>query len=69
MLASDEFPTYSMTQNGKLELRIEVPCNNTMLTLSKVPNLKEEEIDKKRLKNEQKTSKKRAKLLKNKIFK
>lgn len=44
MLASDEFPTYSMTQNGKLELRIEVPCNNTMLTLSKDPNLKEEEI-------------------------
>jgi len=44
MLAGDDFPTYSMTKNGDLELRIEVPCSNTKLTLSKYPDLKEGEI-------------------------
>ena len=44
LLAGDEFPVYSMTETGELQLRIEVPCTNTKLTLSKEPELKESEI-------------------------
>lgn len=44
MLASDEFPTYSMNKNDSLEFRIEVPCTDTKLTLSKMPELKDGEI-------------------------
>ncbi len=44
MAAGDDFPTYSMTKDGGLEYRIEVPCTNTKLTLSSIPELKEEEI-------------------------
>tara|TARA_B100000767_G_C19536155_1_gene438723 strand:+ start:48 stop:695 length:648 start_codon:yes stop_codon:yes gene_type:complete len=44
MLASDEFPTYSMNENDSLKFRIEVPCLNTTLTLSKMPELKDGEI-------------------------
>ena len=43
MLAADDFPIYSMTKDGELALRIEVPCTNTKLTLSELPKLKEEE--------------------------
>ncbi len=44
MLASDEFPTYSTNENDSLKFRIEVPCSNTTLTLSKLPELKDGEI-------------------------
>lgn len=44
MLASDEFPSYSINENDSLEYRIEVPCTNTKLTLSKRPKLKNGEI-------------------------
>lgn len=44
MLASDEFPTYSMNKNDSLKFRIEVPCTNSSLTLSKIPKMKAGEI-------------------------
>ena len=44
MLASDEFPTYSLNENDSLKFRIEVPCSNTTLTLSKMPELEDGEI-------------------------
>lgn len=44
MLASDEYPTYALHKNDSLEFRIEVPCTNTQLTLSKMPELKEREV-------------------------
>jgi len=43
MVAGDDTPTYSMTNKGKLEFRIEVPCTETNLILSRVPKVKDEE--------------------------
>ncbi len=39
LLAGDDFPMYSLTEDGELEFRIEVPCANTRLVLSKIPEL------------------------------
>ena len=44
LLTGDEFPEYSLTEEGELEFRIEVPCTNTNLILSKVPIQKEGEV-------------------------
>lgn len=44
MLAGDEFPEYSETKTGDLKLRIEVPCSDVKLRLSKYPKLKENDI-------------------------
>lgn len=44
LLTGDDFPVYSMTREGNLQFRIEVPCKNTRVVLSKIPELKEEEV-------------------------
>jgi len=44
LLAGDDFPEYSKTKEGKLEYRIEVPCSNSSLILSRIPELNEEII-------------------------
>lgn len=44
MLAGDDFPVYSLTKEGELKYRIEVPTTKAKLTLSKIPILEEEEI-------------------------
>ena len=44
LLAGDDFPTYSKTKDGKLEFRIEVPCTETKVILSKIPEVKEDEV-------------------------
>ena len=44
LLAGDDFPEYSKTKEGKLEYRIEVPCSNSSLILSRFPELNEEII-------------------------
>jgi len=44
LAASDELPIYSLNENDSLKYRIEVPCTDTKITLSKIPELKESEI-------------------------
>ncbi|MDR3227257.1 MAG: hypothetical protein LBT56_06260 [Prevotellaceae bacterium] len=38
LLASDEFPTYAYNENDNLLFRIEVPCTDTKIILSKIPD-------------------------------
>lgn len=44
LLAGDDFPTFAMTQEAPLQLRLEVPCTNTKLILSKKPERKAGDI-------------------------
>lgn len=44
LLAADEFPTFSRTEKSSLLLRMEVPCTNTSLTLSRMPVLSPGEV-------------------------
>ncbi|MEO9659795.1 MAG: hypothetical protein ABJL43_00275 [Maribacter dokdonensis] len=44
MLAGDDFPEYSETLEGELKFRIEVPCIESNLTLSKFPESKKDDI-------------------------
>lgn len=44
MLASDNFPTYAFTKNDSLCSRIEVPCTDTKLILSAVPDRIQKQI-------------------------
>ena len=37
LLASDDWPEYSLTKDGDLEYRLEVPCTDVKLVLSKMP--------------------------------
>jgi hypothetical protein len=44
LLESKDSPIYSRSKRDSLKFRIEVPCSNTSLTISKIPELKEGEI-------------------------
>ena len=44
MLAGDDFPMYAMTEDGDLKFRIEVPCSDAKIILSKIPEAKDKEI-------------------------
>ncbi|MBC2843586.1 hypothetical protein [Winogradskyella flava] len=44
MLSGDDFPIYSRTKDGKLHFRIEVPCTETEIILSKIPDAIENEV-------------------------
>jgi hypothetical protein len=44
LMAADEIPIYSLTKSDSLELRIEVPCENVKLILSKYPKLKSDKV-------------------------
>ena len=43
LLSVDEFPIYKLYETDSLQLRIDVPCNNTKLTLTALPNMYESE--------------------------
>ena len=38
MLASDEFPSYAYKEKDSLIFRLEVPCTDTKIILSEIPN-------------------------------
>jgi len=44
MLASDDFPAYSYTEDGPIIDRLEVPCSENQLTLSSIPTSTSKEI-------------------------
>ena len=44
LAAGDDFPMYAMRKDGELKFRIEVPCTETKIVLSKIPEAKEDEI-------------------------
>lgn len=44
LLESRKRPAYSLMSNDALQYRLEVPCVNTKLTLSKIPDFKESEV-------------------------
>jgi len=38
MLSSDDFPTYAYKENDSLIMRLEVPCSDTKIILSEIPD-------------------------------
>ncbi|MGL4598797.1 MAG: hypothetical protein ACRCYO_14875 [Bacteroidia bacterium] len=44
MLASDEFPSYAYKENDELIYRLEVPCTDTKIVLSEVPDSTKKQI-------------------------
>jgi hypothetical protein len=44
LVSSDEIPGYSYTSNGKLIFRLEVPCTETKIILSEVPNKDKQQV-------------------------
>ena len=44
MLSSDDFPTYAYTANDELIDRLEVPCTDTKIVLSEVPDKTKNQI-------------------------
>jgi hypothetical protein len=44
MLSSDDFPTYAYKENDSLKLRLEVPCTETKIILSEIPDSNRRQI-------------------------
>lgn len=44
LLASDEFPTYAYREKDSLIFRLEVPCTNTKIILSEIPDSSKNQI-------------------------
>jgi hypothetical protein len=44
MLSSDDFPTYAYKENDSLIFRLEVPCSETKIVLSEIPDKKLKQI-------------------------
>ncbi|NJM78438.1 MAG: hypothetical protein HC854_00165, partial [Flavobacterium sp.] len=44
MLSSDDFPAYAYKEKDSLIMRLEVPCKNTRIILSEIPNVKDRQI-------------------------
>ena len=44
MLSADDFPYYAYTENGSLLYRLEVPCTETKIILSEIPDSTKKQI-------------------------
>lgn len=44
LLSSDDFPTYAYKENNSLLMRLEVPCSNTKIVLSEIPDSTKNQI-------------------------
>lgn len=44
MLASDDFPSYAYNENDSLIFRLEVPCTDTKIILSEIPDSSKKEV-------------------------
>lgn len=44
MLSSDDFPTYAYKENDSLIMRLEVPCSDTKIVLSEIPDSTKNQI-------------------------
>ncbi|MCH2034086.1 MAG: hypothetical protein MK202_11310 [Tenacibaculum sp.] len=44
MLSSDDFPTYAYKKNDSLIMRLEVPCSDTKIVLSEIPDSTKNQI-------------------------
>lgn len=44
MLSSDDFPTYAYKENNSLIMRLEVPCTDTKIIVSEIPDSTKNQI-------------------------